>query len=73
MCAPPNKTAVEFVTSPEIARTCDVSAPTVKRRLERAGVTPDGIVIEGRLQTPLFLKARLPQLRSILERTPNER
>lgn len=64
----PIKKPIEFVTLPEISRRAGISSSTVRRRLARAQFVPDGFVIEGDLLTPVVLKARLPQLQTILEK-----
>jgi hypothetical protein len=60
---------IEFMTVPEAARRIGACAATLRRRIERARITPDAILLEGQnqLRSPLFIAPRLPQLQTLIE------
>lgn len=61
-------TTLRFVSLPRAAQELNVSPSTLRRRVESAGFMLDGIMETGpRIEVPLILRARLPQLRSIIE------
>jgi transposase-like protein len=70
MCdAPTRIEPVEFVSLPEISRRIGISASTLRRRLARENIAPDGVLIEGPLlRTPIILTAKVPHLRTIIEK-----
>ena len=67
-------TTFEFVTLPEAARriTPPVCARTLARKAAKAGLKPDGILIEGtsKRRSPLFLQCRLGELSLLIHLSP---
>ena len=63
-------TILELVTVTDAARRIGVCCATLKRRIARAGIVPDAVLIEGskQLRSPLFVEPRLNQLKKLVER-----
>jgi hypothetical protein len=63
-------TILELVTVTDAARRIGVCSATLKRRIARAGIVPDAVLIEGskQLRSPLFVEPRLNQLKKLVER-----
>ncbi len=67
-------TPIELMTVPEAARRIGACSHTLRRRIARAGIEPDAILIEGsnRLRSPLFVEPRLSQLANLINTTPEQ-
>lgn len=63
-CNPP----IELMTLAEAARKIGACRLTLARRVEANKVQPDAVLVEGhsRMQTKLFVAARLPELKRLL-------
>lgn len=61
---------LELVTITEAARRIGACSNTLRRRIEREGITPDAVLIEGskELRSPLFVEPRLSQLQQLIEK-----
>jgi hypothetical protein len=59
---------LELLTITEAARRIGACGATLKRRIAKANITPDAILIEGsnQLRSPLFVATRLPQLTKLI-------
>jgi hypothetical protein len=70
MTADKQSEPIEFLTATEAARRLEVVSNTLKRRITRAGISPDAILLEGakQVRSPLYLTSRLPQLKQIVEK-----
>lgn len=64
-----DKPVLEVVGITEAARRLRVCGNTLRRAVEREGVTPDAIIIAGSKQkrSPLFVEARLQQLAKLIK------
>ena len=65
-------TPLELLTVTEAARRIGACSVTLKRRIAKAGLTPDAMLTEGskRLRSPLFVEPRLPELGRLIHTTP---
>jgi hypothetical protein len=63
---------LELVTATEAARRIGACSLTLKRRIAKAGIIPDAVLLEGasKLRSPLFVAARLPLLAKLLNLNP---
>jgi hypothetical protein len=66
---------LELLTVTEAARRIGACSITLKRRIARAGLVPDAVIVEGtnRLRSPLFVEPRLGELERLLHTTPASR
>jgi hypothetical protein len=64
-----SESTIELLTVSEAARRIGAVRNTLARQIERSGVKPDAILIEGgkHLRSPLFVESRLPSLAKLVE------
>jgi hypothetical protein len=69
MCMTVDTTPLELLTITEAARRIGAVGNTLRRSIERHGVKPDAILIEGgkQLRSPLFVAPRLGELKRLVE------
>lgn len=67
-----NSEPLELLTVTEVARRIGACRMTLKRRVAKAGLLPDAILIEGSTErrSPLFVEPRLPELTRLLHTQP---
>ena len=60
---------LELLTVSEAARRIGAVGNTLRRAIERQGITPDAFLLEGskQLRSPLFVAPRLKQLARLIE------
>lgn len=70
MTADTIQTPIELVTVSEAARRIGACSNTLRRRLERANVTPDAFLIEGTQNnlSPLFVAPRVEEFRKLIQK-----
>ena len=63
-----NTEPLELVTATEAARRIAACGLTLKRRIAKAGLVPDGFLLEGStgLRSPVFVVTRLPELKRLM-------
>ncbi len=63
---------LELLTVTEAARRIGACSNTLKRRLAKAGLVPDAVLVEGStgLRSPLFVQPRLAELAKLIHTTP---
>ena len=64
-----DKTTLELLTVSEAARRIGAVRNTLARQIDRHGVKPDAVLIEGskQLRSPLFVAPRLKELSRLIE------
>ena len=64
----PSNVILELLPVSEIAREIgSVSAQTVRRKLLQNEILGDAVLVENNERSPLFVRARLPQLKQLIE------